>query len=452
MPSPADDFIAAGNAAYQAKRFHEAIDLGRRAVTADPDNPWAHNLLGAACAEEMEFAEARRAFAAAVAAGPDIPLSHVNHAYALILDGAFAEAEAALRTVLRLDPAFGPAFINLSWIYKAQAGDALIGQLEALRACGPGSADAQTRVQYAFALGKFYDDIGEYDRAFACFREGNELSRVACDIDQHARVFARTREIFTAACMRKIKSAGWRSDKPVFIVGMPRCGSSLLEDRLARRADIGALGERPDISRIMMLISANHPRGARYPDWASELPAEAYARFGRHYVETMEARFPTAARLVDKNLLNFKFLGMIAAMLPDAAIVHCRRSALDTCLSGYFQLLRPEHDYKFALDSLGRYYRLYMEIMDHWRDAIGGLLTVRYEDFVSAPDAEFARVAAFLGLGDIQIEDRAATRSIQTSSAFQVRQPVTKSSIRRWRNYEKHLGPLIDALGDLAET
>jgi hypothetical protein len=313
-------------------------------------------------------------------------------------------------------------------------------------------SDVQPRIHYAFALGKLYDDIGEYDLAFSCYREGNELSAVPFDVLAHERVFARIKAIFTREFVRAAGAAGWPSDKPAFIVGMPRCGSSLLEDRLSRRADIGALGERPDISRIMLLISANHPRGARYPDWAPDLPKSAYAGFGQRYVEAMERRFPDAVRLVDKNLLNFKFLGMIAGMLPNATIIHCRRNALDTCLSCYFQLLRPDHDYKFSLAALGRFYRLYVDLMDHWNAAIDGVVTVDYEDFVDRPDTEYERVVAALGLGAATAAERAEPRAIQTSSAFQARQPVTRSSIGRWRNYERHLGPLIDALGDLAKV
>ncbi len=450
MVSPADELIAAGNAAYRAGRFVEAIDLGRRAVAADASNPWSHNLLGAACAEEMEFDEARRAFAAAVAAGPEIAISRINHAYALILAGAFAEAETELRTALSLEPASGPAFLNLSWIHKAGAGDPLIETLEDLRRRSAGSSDAQARVQYAFALGKLYDDIGEYDRAFECFRQGNDLSQVACDIEGHVRRTAAIKSIFSRDFVREARRHGHAGDKFVFIVGMPRSGSSLLEDRLARHPLVGALGERPDVGRIVGLISANHPQRKRFPDWAPELPAPAFARFGGHYAAAMESKFPAATRLVDKNLLNFRFLGMVAGMLPEARVLHCRRNPVDTCLSCYFQLLRPDHDYKFDLAALGRYYRLYTELMAHWNEAVGEIAAFDYEAFIENPDGEHARALAVLGLDDRSAPTAAATRSIQTSSAFQVRQPITPASRGRWRNYERHLGPLFDALGDLA--
>jgi len=449
MSSLADELVGLGNAAYRAGRYAEAIDLGRRAVALSPDNPWAHNLLGAACAEEMEFAEARRAFAAAVDSDPTIAISRINLSYALILDGDFAEAEAELLTALSLEPQSGPAFLNLSWIHKASLGDPLIARLEDLR---QRQTDTQSRILYAFSLGKFYDDVGDFDRAFDCFREGNDLSSVHCDLDAHTRRTKSIRRVFNRDFMRETKNAGWQGSKAVFIVGMPRCGSSLLEDRLAQHPSVGGLGERPDVNRIISLISANHPQGKKYPNWAPELPKAAFARFGRHYAETTESKFPGAARLIDKNLLNFKFLGMIECLLPGSAIIHCRRNPVDTCLSCYFQFLRPDHDYKFSLDTLGRYYRLYTELMAHWEEEIGGIHSFEYERFVDNPEDEHLRALAAIGIEASSVSSAAAPRSIQTSSAFQVRQPITRASAGRWRNYERHLQPLIDALGDLAQT
>ncbi|NWG71944.1 MAG: sulfotransferase [Parvularculaceae bacterium] len=449
MTSPADELIAAGNAAYAAGRFAEAIDMGRRAVAADPHNPWSYNLLGAACAEEMEHDDARAAFHAAVAADPRIALSRVNLAYALILAGEFSEAEAQLNEALALDPDMPAAFLNLTWIRRAQPGDRLIARLEELRA-RPG-ADRQARSIYAFALGKCYDDIGEYDYAFACFREGNELAGVKFDDAACEARFWRIKSVFNREFLDKHERAGFASAKPVFIVGMPRCGSSLLEDQLARHPGVAALGERPEITRIVGLISANHPGKVQYPDWAPKLPAEAFEGFGRRYVEKFEKRHVTAARLIDKNLMNFQFLGLIRLMLPAAAVIHCRRDPVDTCLSCYFQFLRSEHSYKFDLRALGRYYRLHADLMAHWRDLLGDLITVDYDAFVDRPEAEYERVLTALDLSPAEASTGAPKpRHIQTSSAYQARQPISRTSVARWRNYEKHLGPLIDALAGTA--
>jgi tetratricopeptide (TPR) repeat protein len=450
MRSPAEDLIAAGNAAYQAGRFVEAIDYGRRAVEIDSAHPWAHNLLGAACAEEMEFDEARRAFVAAVAADPSIAISRLNLGYALILAGEFAAAETELRAALAIEPDMGAAYVNLTWIHKAAPDDPLIANLEELRRRSRDGGDPALRAQYAFALGKCYDDIGEYDEAFACFQEGNDVQKIACDTDEYPRRLERLRAVFSHDFFSRSRQSGWRSKKPVFIIGMPRCGSSLLEERLARDSRFAALGERPDVGRIIVFIGSRHPSGLLFPDWVSELRPESFTVAGRKYVETIESRHPSVERFVDKNLANFHYAGMVRAMLPDAAVIHCRRNALDVCLSCYFQHLRPAHAYKFNLTSLGLYYRFYSAVLDHWSESLGDLITIDYESFVERPETEYARVVGALGLTPSPLSVGVVPRSIQTSSAFQARQPITRTSIGRWRNYERHLAPLIEALGDLA--
>lgn len=452
MRSPAEDVIAAGNAAYKAGHFVEAITCGRRAAAIDPANPWAHNLLGAACSEEMEFEEARQAFAAAVAADPSIAISRLNLGYALILAGEFAAAETELRAALAIEPDMGAAYVNLTWIHKATPDDPLIANLEELRRRSRNGGDQSLRAQYAFALGKCYDDIGAYDEAFACFQEGNDVQNIACDTDEYPRRLARLRAVFSRDFISRSSQSGWRSKKPVFIIGMPRCGSSLLEERLARDARFIALGERPDIGRIISFIGARNPRGLAFPDWVSELRPESFAVAGRKYVEPIELRHPNVERFVDKNLANFHYAGMIRAMLPDSAFIHCRRNALDACISCYFQHLRPAHAYKFNLTSLGLYYRFYSAVLEHWSEMLGDLITVDYESFVDKPATECDRVMGALELAASPHSTGAHSRSIQTSSAFQARQPITRSSIGRWRNYERHLAPLLDALGDLAET
>ena len=432
MNSPAEELIAAGNAAYSAGKFAEAIDIGRRAVAADPRNPWAHNLLGAACAEEMELEESHRAFAAAAAANSSIAISHLNLAYALILAGAFADAEAHLNAALQIEPDMAGAFLNLSWIRKAAPGDEIIGRLETLRRRA--GSDPQSQILYSFALGKWYDDVGEFDLAFQCVHEGNKLSGVKFNSAVFERHFGAIRSILTKPFMDERRGAGHRNSRPVFIVGMPRCGSSLLEDRLARHPSVAALGERPEISRILAAIGSHHPKGLRYPDWAPDLPLSEFARFGQLYVEKVGARFPQAERLLDKNLLNFQFAALMKAMLPDATIIHCRRDPIDTCLSCYFQNLRPNHAYKFSLTSLGFYYRLYADLMAHWSGIIPDIAAIDYEAFVSRPDDEYGRILSLLKLPNQPLSSKSEPRQIQTSSAFQARQPVTPTSIGRWRN------------------
>jgi hypothetical protein len=260
---------------------------------------------------------------------------------------------------------------------------------------------------------------------------------------------ARLREVFNAAYFAERTGLGFRGEKPVFIVGMPRCGSSLLENRLARHPRVAALGERPDIGRLVRNADKNHPY-APYPEWAARLSGADLASMGRAYVEEFAERHPAALRLIDKNLLNHRFIGLIRPILPDATIIHCRRDPLDTCLSCYFQRFRVDHDYKFSLQGLGAYYRAYASLMTHWAEAAGGIIDADYEAFVENPDTEYERILKAVRLDPAPLAPEPPVRHIQTASAFQARQPVSRSSIGRWRRYKKHLGPLIEALGPLA--
>jgi hypothetical protein len=197
-------------------------------------------------------------------------------------------------------------------------------------------------------------------------------------------------------------------------------------------------------------MTAAHPRRARYPDWCVDAPKGAIGGLGRLYVEKFEKLHPNAGRFLNKALLNYAYVGLLAAMLPDALIIETRRDPIDTCLSCYFKDLKPIHHYATRLESLGHAYRLYAEIMAHWKSLLPGLVTVQYERFIE--DAE-GGAAALLGKPKAAEHPPAgsATRHVQTFSAWQVRQPVYRHAVERWRNYERHLGPLIEALGDLAE-
>lgn len=439
------------NAAYAGGRFDDAISLALKAAALDPDNPWPHNLIGAAHAENADIDEARKAFKAAVDAAPTIALSRANYAFALIVGGDFSEAEAQLNMALSIDPNLAGAYYNLAWIKKAAPGDALIEKIENLERRS--SADSDARVLCAFALGKLYDDIGDYDRAFEKFRIGNELQNVHYTHQAHVAFISALKGAFTAKSIRERGAASEGGRRTAFIVGMPRCGSSLLEDRLARDSRIAGLGERPEISRFAASLRRFDPQGGRFPSGVATAPDSALRDGARGYLAMIERKSGAAMRSLDKNLLNFKFVGLIRMTLSGSHIIDCRRNPVDTCLSCYFQRLQPAHDYKFSLGALGLYYRLYNDLMSYWIELFPDIIRVRYEDFVADADTETTRVINALGLDQaISVAPMPQTRNrnIQTSSAFQARQPLYRQSIERWRNYEKHIGPLVDALGDLA--
>lgn len=438
--------IDQANAAMAQGASQLALKISQDAVAAAPDDPAAINTLGMAQSMEMMHGEAEASFASAVKLAPQIAAYHINYGFALILKGEFEEAEAELMKALQIDPASAAAYQNLTWIKSAKPGDEMISKLEGLRA--DSSKLGAERSQICFALGKCYDDVGEYDLAFACFKEANDVIGSNYDKGLSEQFFSAIKQVWTQPALDLARPLGYRDHRPVFIIGMPRCGSSLLETKLAGHPQVAALGERSEITRVSEAIARHNPSGRQYPGWAIDLPISAYHGFGKLYVEKFEGMFPTAIRWIDKNLLNFAFVGLIRAMLPDALLLDCRRSSLDTCLSCYFQNLRGGHHYKFRLETLGHFYRLYHDLMEHWRAIDDSILRIDYESLVADSDGEVARLLSAMNLAPAA--GRGGAVYIKTSSAFQARQPVFETSIARWKNYEKHIAPLADALGDLA--
>ncbi|MBI1366841.1 MAG: tetratricopeptide repeat protein [Alphaproteobacteria bacterium] len=444
-----EKLLAAGKKAQGAGAFAEAANLARRALTLSAHEPRALNALGLALTAERRHEEAKEALAAAVDADPSSSKYRIDLAQSLIIAGDLEAAEAALRAALDLDPRSAAALHALAWIRKVGPNDPIIGQLEdAKRAAGAKDADY---AKCSYALGKCYDDIGEYDLAFQHYRDANNRPSSNFDWRGVQSFFDAIKSVWTKKFAEQRREIGFPSDKPIFIVGMPRCGSTLLEQKMADRHGVASLGERPEILQMSDAIARNHPRHAAYPDWCPDLPAAAWEGFGRLYVERFEAEHAGAQKFVDKNLPNFAYLGMIKTMLPNALAIDCRRNPVDTCLSCYFQDL-TQHPYSRSLSDLGRVYRLYSDLMAHWRELFD-IASVNYEDFVAAPDEHIDRL---LGASRLDkpagANDVRAPRPVESWSAVQVRKPVYGDSVGRWKNYEKHLTPLLEALGDLAPS
>jgi tetratricopeptide (TPR) repeat protein len=366
-----------------------------------------------------------------------------------VLAGDFDRAQAEFHRALEIDPANASAYQNIVWITKAARGDALIDRIRALADQAPEGSESYIKLHYA--LGKCLDDAGDYDAAFAAYARANDCQPSSYDREEHCAFFSEIERVFAPALLARLRPNGDQSEKPVFIVGMPRSGSTLVEEKLAADPRIVGLGEVPDIIRMSAVMTRNHPRSRSYPYWCADSPDHALGGLGRLYREKYEARHPAAERLINKSLLNFAYAGMIASMFPNALLIETRRNPIDTCLSCYFKDLKAAHQYSLRLDTLGHLYRLYDANMRMWRERLGNLITVQYEAFISDADAGTAALKSAMRLGeaDPAIGVR-PSRHVQTFSAWQVRQPIYSHAVARWKNYEKHIGPLIDALGDLA--
>ena len=451
-PDFAEALNGRGHALLDLARPEEALASFERALALRPDYAEALNNSGVALMELGRSEDALECFARAVAAKPDYAVAHDNKGVILTELGRFPEAEAALETAIALAPRAARQYFDLALLPRRWRADDphLLAMEELARDAAALPPDEQVKLH--FALAKAYAGSQLPEQAFRRLAAGNALKRRQLAYDEAATLAAldTMRTGWTAELMRRQAGQGEPSAVPVFILGMPRSGTSLVEQILASHPAVFGAGELGDI-----LAVAAEPGGALTAEALLHLPDEALRRFGQRYVDRVAARAPAAMRITDKTPGNFRLAGLIHLALPNARIIHTRRDPIDTCLSCFAQLFVGGNlPYVYDLGELGRYYRGYAGLMDHWRSVLppGAMLELQYEAVVADLETEARRIVAYCGLDwDPRCLDFHRTqRPVRTASVSQVRQPIYRSSVGRWRAYRPYLQPLLDALGPLA--
>jgi len=444
-----------GNLLHEQGRLNEAEACYRQALRINPDSVDTYVNLGNTLQEMGNIDEAEASYRLALQIRPDHAEAHGNLGEIFMELGRFDEAEASSRRALQLKPDCLKVRVNLALARKAKVGDENMAALLAIEdeaRNGVKPLPDKEAISLHFALGKCYDDIGDHEKAFPHFLEGNRLKRATLDYDpeQMARIFVSVARNFDAAAIQRLRGGGDPSQLPVFVLGMPRSGTTLIEQIIASHPEAHGAGELPDLMGIAM----HNVGGAVFPDSLRSLDPAQIAKWGAEYVAGLRRRAPDARRITDKMPKNFLMIGLIHLMLPNAKIIHVNRDPVDTCLSCFFQEFRNGQEFAFDLVELGRYYAGYARLMAHWREVLPerAFLDVRYEDIVSDQEAQSRRIIEYCGLGwdDACLDFYRNKRAVRTASLAQVRQPIYKSSVERWRPYEKHLKPLLDALGELA--
>jgi tetratricopeptide (TPR) repeat protein len=431
-------------------RMENAGKYLQSAVRLDPKYAPAQSWLGQWYLRHGMIDDALAASAKALGLAPDTPIYMAGRAWILEADGQLDASWELLRKLLdrnQMTPSLARLYGRLAPRYGQQE-KALVVVLEMLRAdMKPDKALSSLNFTAAYLL----DHAGRYDEAFSYAARGNEL----CRSSQHdpvaqSRWIDRLIEYFTPDRMRCLPKAVHRSDKPVFIVGMPRSGTSLIEQILATHPAVHGAGEldfshQVFVGMLGMLRANTHD----YPGCLDKLSIEQADGMAQIYLEPFLALKPGATRITDKMPLNFLHLGLLAAVLPEARIIHCRRDPMDTSLSCFMTDFNTGHEFKYDLTHLGLFYRDYHRLMEHWKKTIDlPILEVNYEDVIANTEAQSRRMVEFLGLpwNDRCLRFYETKRAVVTSSVQQVRQPIYGSSMQRWRHYEKHLAPLKAAL------
>lgn len=450
-PDHVDAYFNLGAALQADDRLDEAEDAYRRALDLQPNHEAARVGLGIVLRLMGRAVEAIEHFDRAIALYPNRPLTYVHLAAVLHEQGQLAEARRAVDHAIALDPGSSEAWALRSGMKTFASGDPDLGRMESIAA---GLPDGPARVDIEFALGKAWMDVGDPDSAFAHLTRANRGKRATISYDSQADLdrFERVKRMFSRETMQRLAGLGHASDLPVFVVGMPRSGTTLTEQILASHPQVHGAGELTVIGSLVANVRARVDMPKVIDRLSPGQPPPSLAKFGQHYLDHVAPLAGGKPRLVDKLPGNFFYLGVIALTLTNARIIHVQRDPADTCLSCYATKFFFGQEYSYDLEELGRFYRGYADLMRHWRAVLppGRMLEVRYEDVVGDLEGQARRMIEFCGLpwDDACLRFNENRRPVRTASVTQVRQPLYGGSVGRWRVYARHLAPLLGVLGD----
>ena len=437
----------------QALGDHEqAIRHCESALALKPDYPEAYNNLGSSLYALNRCEEAVAQYQRALALKPDFAEAHDNLGMAHVAVGRISEGRQCFETAIALAPKRASFYRNLTECKTFGPGDPDLRAMEAL-AADAASLPAHERVNLHFALGNALADLAEHERSFEHFRVGNALKRQLLGYDEEKSLawIDRIRAVFTPELMRAKAGLGDPSTVPVFILGMPRSGSTLVEQILASHPDVLAAGELDDFYLLVRSLQLGDGAPIDYPERVPELGGVVLRSLGTRYLDRLRRRAPAARRITDKMPANWWLIGLIHLALPNARIIHTRRDTVDTCVSCFTTLFRTGQFWSYELGELARYYRAYAATMAHWRALLppGVMLEIDYEDVVADLEGQARRVLAHCGLdwNEACLDFHRVQRPVKTASAAQVHRPIYQSSVGRWRLYGDRLRPLLEALG-----
>jgi tetratricopeptide (TPR) repeat protein len=452
--SVAPDFLSAildlGRLRKEQDRFSEALESFDRAIALKPDNAQAHFWRGATLAPASFTYEALEAYEKCLELKPSHAGALLGRGHLLRGVGRYQEAVASYDACIRERPDSGEAYWSLANLKTYRFADELVAEMER-RVRGTGLT-VPSEVNFLFALGKAYEDRGDFERAWAYYQEGNTKQRaeVAYDPVQTEVVHDRLVQTFDREFLESQRGAGLADPAPIFILGLPRSGSTLLEQILASHSQVEGTSELQYASRVAASLSRNRADGINYPEAVRELKPANFRALGEDYLAYARAHRRTAApRFIDKTPNNFPHVGLLALILPEAKIIDARRHPLDACLSCYRQLFAKGQNFTYDLTEIGEYYLQYQRMMDHWAAVLPGrVLTVQYEEVVADFENQVRRLLEFCGLPweDACLRFYESDRPVRTPSAEQVRQPIYDRSVGHWRNYAQYLDKLITVI------
>jgi tetratricopeptide (TPR) repeat protein len=453
----APDYQAArhdyARALVERHKYQRAREELETLLKIDPNNRHYRTLYATTHVGLGEHEKAITLYRELLVDAPQAAELHLSVAHSLKTLGRSDESIDAYRAAAAARPNFGDAYWSLANLKTYRFTD---GEISRMRAAESSPATAPVdRYHLCFALGKAFEDLGDFQESYRCYERGNALKRSesryrpeVIETNTRKQIEICTREFFASRDGR-----GDQRADPIFIVGLPRSGSTLLEQILASHSRVEGTQELADIPRIVLDLQGRDPdlQNPRYPGVMADMSPLDFLRLGEKYLNDTRVYRTGKPHFIDKMPNNFRHIGLIHLMLPNAKIIDARREPMACCFSNLKQLFAAGQEFTYSIPDIARYYRTYLELMRHWDDVLPGrILRVQHEEVVSDLEGSVRRILEYceLEFEPACVEFYKTERSVRTASSEQVRQPIFRTALDQWRNYEPWLGPLKDALGD----
>lgn len=439
------------------QKFARALEQAEYLYKSDSNNPVFQSHLAVEHMQTGDHKTALALFDEVLSKHPNDPMTLTSKGHALKTYGQHDAAVESYRSAFQAKPSHGDAYFGLANLKTYRFKDTDIRQmLEQAERPDIGFMD---RIHLCFSLGKAFEDQEEFERSFEFYQRGNDLKTLQSrykSSDMTREVLAQS-SLCNAELFKKHSKHGYESSDPIFIVGLPRAGSTLLEQILASHSQIDGTLELPNILSQAYKLRGREPISmeGRYPKILHDLSSKQLEDMGKTYIEETRIHRKEAPLFIDKMPNNFRHIGLIHLILPNAKIIDARRHPMACCFSGFKQLFAEGQEFTYGQHSIGRYYRDYVELMHHWDRVLPGkVLRMQYEDVVADIETQVRRMLDYIGLPFERacVEFHKTSRSVRTASSEQVRQPLYTSGLAQWKNYEPWLKPLKTALGPALET
>ena len=441
------------DALRRRQKFERSREEAEALYDRDPASPLFQSHLAI---ESMQTGDYDRAFAlfdVVLDKLPEDPATLTSRGHALKTTGRQDEAVVSYRAAFAAKPDHGDAYYALANLKTYTFSDAEMAAMQ--DQVGRRDLAFMDRVHLLFALGKAYEDRGDFARSFAFYEEGNALKRAQTrySADALSEELAKQAEVCTPDLFDTFAGAGHPAPDPIFILGLPRAGSTLLEQILASHSQVDGTMELPNILALAHRLRGRKAGKSRYPQVLHDLTREQVASFGAKFIENTRIHRQGAPFFIDKMPNNFRHIGLIHLILPKAKIIDARRAPMDCCFSGFKQLFAEGQEFTYGLTEIGRYYSDYVALMEHWDRVLPGkILRVRHEEVLDDLEGQTRRMLDYLGLPfeEACLDFHKTDRAVRTASSEQVRRPINRSGQGAWEPFEPWLDPLKEALGPLA--